>query len=215
MLKKIASILLLFTLILGITTPAAALPVRPTVTVVNNDGGILSKETIQYTNAYIAPQVKAPVVVAPKPAAPVVAAPAPAAAQPALTSRSDTGNTARLVVKTAYEQLGKSYVGGSNGPNSFDCSGLAKYIYQQVGINLPRTAADQFQTGIRVTKSELLPGDLVFFGRNGSAGIGHVGVYVGDNNFIHAANSRLGVVKTSLSSSYYVQNYKGAVRLVR
>jgi len=119
----------------------------------------------------------------------------------------------------AKSQLGKKYVWGAEGPNSFDCSGLMQYIFGKVGVKLNRVSADQATQGIKVAKANLVPGDLVFFnGINSSSGsskISHVGVYIGGNEFIHAANSKRGVVKDSLSDSYYTKHYVTARRVIR
>ncbi|MBF7082007.1 C40 family peptidase [Desulfallas sp. Bu1-1] len=211
--RKIFPIILIFTILLSFVFPfatgAMALPVQRPVTVVDEDGQVLFKETILYTSSYTPPQEKIPA--APSPA------PATATTKPqkaGLPSRADTGDV-RLVIKTAYELLGKSYAYGASGPNSFDCSGLTKFVYQKVGVNLPHSAASQFQSGIRIAREELAPGDLVFFSYYGSAGINHVGVYVGDGMFIHASTPQTGVIINSLKESYYAHNYRGAVRLIR
>lgn len=207
--SKILTFAILLPLIFLFATGACALPVQRPVTVVDENGRVLFKETILFTNSYTPPREKMP--------AQQVTAPAQATTisrQASLPSRADNGD-ARLVVKTAYELLGKSYVYGASGPNSFDCSGLTRFIYQKVGVNLPHSAADQFQSGIRIGRNELSPGDLVFFSNNGGTVISHVGVYVGDGMFIHASTPQTGVIKTSLNASYYDCNYRGAVRLIR
>jgi cell wall-associated NlpC family hydrolase len=84
----------------------------------------------------------------------------------------------------AYGKLGSPYVWGATGPDAFDCSGLAQAAYRSAGISLPRTTYAQINAGRRVSRSELLPGDLVFF----YSGISHVGIYVGNGQMIHAPN---------------------------
>lgn len=111
----------------------------------------------------------------------------------------------------ARTHLGKPYVYGASGPYSFDCSGFTSYVYRQLGYNLNRTAAGQYSNGVYVSKDQLKPGDLVMFGRGY---INHVGIYIGDNQFIHAENGRTGVVVTSLSASYYASSYVGARRIL-
>ncbi len=88
---------------------------------------------------------------------------------------------APLVVRIAYAQLGKPYVYAGSGPNVFDCSGLVMYCYAQIGIDLPHSSYMQINCGPRVAYEDLQPGDLVFF-----HGYGHVGMYVGDGQYIHA-----------------------------
>lgn len=117
------------------------------------------------------------------------------------------------VVSYAKQYLGSKYVSGGNGPTSFDCSGFTRYVYQNFGYSLARTAAGQSSSGRAVNKSELQLGDLVFFSQ-GTKSIGHVGIYVGGNSFIHAANARKGVIITSLSDSYYIKNYVTARRIL-
>ncbi len=117
------------------------------------------------------------------------------------------------VVDYAKTLLGKAYVYGGVGPNSFDCSGFTQYIYSKFGVNLLHSAAAQSNIGTTVSKANLQLGDMVFFSQGGSS-IGHVGIFVGNNSFIHAANPQKGVVITSLSDGYYTKNYKTAKRVL-
>lgn len=121
-------------------------------------------------------------------------------------------SVADKVLEEAYKHLGKPYVYGGSGPYSFDCSGFTSYVYRQLGYNLNRTAAGQYSNGVYVNKSELKPGDLVMFGRGY---INHVGIYIGNNQFIHAENGRTGVVITSLDAAYYSSVYVGARRIIQ
>ncbi|MFF1548285.1 NlpC/P60 family protein [Streptomyces sp. NPDC058291] len=91
---------------------------------------------------------------------------------------------AAAAVSYAYSKLGSPYVWGATGPNAFDCSGLVLASYRSAGVSLPRTTYAQIGAGRRVSRSELLPGDLVFF----YSGITHVGLYIGDGQMIHAPN---------------------------
>ncbi|MEU5622716.1 NlpC/P60 family protein [Streptomyces tendae] len=91
---------------------------------------------------------------------------------------------AAAAVAYAHRKLGSPYVWGATGPNAFDCSGLIQAAYRAAGISLPRTTYAQIDAGRRVPRSELLPGDLVFF----YSGISHVGIYVGNGRMIHAPN---------------------------
>lgn len=129
-----------------------------------------------------------------------------------LTSRADNRPDVRKLLSKAESHLGQPYVYGAAGPHSFDCSGFTTYVFKEVGISLPRVAAAQEKFGTNIAKSELRPGDLVFFGPH-SSNINHVGIYVGDNKFIHSSTNK-GVIITSLSSSYYVANYQGAARVI-
>ena len=114
------------------------------------------------------------------------------------------------VVETAKQYLGYKYVYGGSSPSGFDCSGFTSYVYRLHGINLSRTSQAQFKNGVAVEKSNLQPGDLVFFYR----GISHVGIYIGGGSFIHASNSRTGVIISTLSSGHYSSNYAGARRVM-
>lgn len=119
----------------------------------------------------------------------------------------------RTVVSDAMNYMGVPYVFGGNTPSSgFDCSGYVRYVFVNAGIYLPRTADVQYNCGYAVSTSELAPGDLVFF-ETYCPGPSHVGIYVGDGNFIHASSSR-GVTISSLSSSYYSAHYLGARRVM-
>ena len=114
------------------------------------------------------------------------------------------------VANYAYNFLGRPYVYGANGPNAFDCSGFTSYVYRHFGVSLPRTARSQFSAGSAVSRDNLAPGDLVFFNTVGY--LGHVGLYIGGGDFIHAASS--GMVKiSSLSEGYYRTRYAGARRV--
>lgn len=108
------------------------------------------------------------------------------------------------VVDYAAQFLGRPYVWGGNGPNSFDCSGFTKYVYGHFGYTLNRTASAQLSNGVSVSFDELQPGDLVFFD-NGrvSTPVSHVGIYVGGGQFIHASTNSYCVQYDNLYSSYY------------
>lgn len=121
----------------------------------------------------------------------------------------------QAIVDEALKHVGKAYVYGASGPNVFDCSGFALYVYRQFGYSLNRTAADQMQHGTPVAKSELMPGDLVFFNNRGTRYIGHVGIYIGDNKMVHASTSTTGVIISDLDSGYYTERYAGARRITK
>lgn len=121
-----------------------------------------------------------------------------------------------LVAEYALQFEGCRYVSGGHGPSKFDCSGLVYYVYQQFGYDLEPGARNQWSILDRsVKKADLLPGDLVFFSKNGKAsGIFHVGIYIGDGEFIHAANRSKGVIITGLSDAWYANRYYGAKRAI-
>lgn len=127
-------------------------------------------------------------------------------------SASSEGND---VVEFAKKYLGYKYVAGGSSPSTgFDCSGFTTYVFRNFGVSLNRSSKDQIKNGTAVSKSNLQPGDIVIFKNQGKTAIGHVGIYIGNGNFIHAANKKEGVVITALSSSYYSQRYVGARRVI-
>lgn len=108
------------------------------------------------------------------------------------------------VIAVAKRYLGAPYRWGASGPNSFDCSGFTSFVYRQVGVSLPRVSRAQIGAGERVSRSDLKPGDLVFFG----SPIHHVGIYVGGGSMIHAPQTGDVVRFASINRS----NYAGACR---
>lgn len=121
---------------------------------------------------------------------------------------------ANSVISIAKRQLGKPYVYGAAGPNSFDCSGFTTFVYKQIGIKLPRTSASQSRFGKPVEKNDLQPGDLIFFNTTG-AGVSHVGIYIGNGKFIHSATSiNPGVIIDNLNTNYYIKTYISARRVL-
>jgi cell wall-associated NlpC family hydrolase len=112
------------------------------------------------------------------------------------------------VVGIAMRYLGTPYVWGGASPGGFDCSGLVAYAYSQVGVSLPHYTGAQWNVGVGVSRSDLQPGDLVFFN-----GLGHVGIYIGGGQFIHAPHTGDVVKISSLSESWYAATYVGARRV--
>ena len=106
-----------------------------------------------------------------------------------------------------------SYCYGGASPNGFDCSGLVYYCFLNSGVKLNRTASGQYTQGVYVEKADLEPGDLVFFVSPGTWSIGHVGIYIGDGEFIHASTGSHQVVVSELSGSYWTSYYYGARRI--
>ncbi len=96
-----------------------------------------------------------------------------------------TGGAAGVAVRTACAQIGKPYVWGADGPNSFDCSGLTQYAWRAAGVSLTHFTGGQWREGTPVSRSELRPGDLVFF----YSDLHHVGMYVGNGLMVHASRS--------------------------
>lgn len=112
------------------------------------------------------------------------------------------------VVGIAMRYLGVPYVWGGASPSGFDCSGLVMYVYAQVGVSLPHYTGAQWNVGVPVSRSDLQPGDLVFFD-----GLGHVGLYIGGNQFIHAPHTGT-VVQISSLTGWYADTYVGARRIL-
>ena len=121
------------------------------------------------------------------------------------------------VAQLALTKVGCRYVSGGHGPSKFDCSGLVYWTYKQFGYDLKPGARNQWSIlGSTVKKADLLPGDLLFFSNNGKAsGIFHVGIYIGGGEFVHAANSRKGVIVTDIDESWYANRYIGAKRAIQ
>jgi cell wall-associated NlpC family hydrolase len=139
-------------------------------------------------------------------------APAPAPA-PSNSSGGSSGSSApppathSSVVSIALQYLGVPYVWGGASPSGFDCSGLTMYAYAKVSVYLPHNAAMQYGMGTPVSRSQLAPGDLVFFN-----GLSHVGMYIGGGRFVHAPHTGDVVKISSLSESWYAATYVGARR---
>lgn len=125
---------------------------------------------------------------------------------PAAPVRHYSGDTISIVLQAARDQLGKPYVWGASGPDTFDCSGLTMYAYAQAGISLPHYTGAQWNAGRHVSRGELQPGDLVFFGSD----LHHVGMYVGNGQMIEAPHSGANVRYADAFRS----DYAGAVRIV-
>ena len=112
------------------------------------------------------------------------------------------------VVGIAMQYLGVPYVWGGASPSGFDCSGFSMYVFAQVGVSLPHHAASQYGMGSPVSRDQLQAGDLVFFN-----GLGHMGIYIGGGQFIHAPHTGDVVKISSLSDSWYARTWVGARRL--
>lgn len=118
------------------------------------------------------------------------------------------------VLKTAFSQVGKPYrYGGSNPETGFDCSGFVKWVYGQYGIGLPRSSGDMMSKGTTVARKDLKPGDLVFFGKRKR--ITHVGIYTGDNKYIHSPSSGKTIRESSIDDRARGEYYAGARRLLK
>ena len=146
---------------------------------------------------------------APKPA--VVAKPAPVA-QVAAKAAPAAASSGWTIVSIASRYLGVPYVWGGVSPGGFDCSGLVYYVYQRAGIPVPRDLYGQLQSGSRVSRANLQPGDIVFFANTYEAGLSHDGIYIGGGRFINAVDYGIGVAVSSINDSYWSAHYYGASR---
>jgi len=116
------------------------------------------------------------------------------------------------VALRAIALVGKPYHYGGADLHGFDCSGLVVYIYRELGIELPRSAVEQQRYVTKISRDELQPGDLVFFRINRKR-ISHVGIYVGDNRFVHAPQSGKQVVIRNLDDDYYARHWASSGRI--
>jgi cell wall-associated NlpC family hydrolase len=120
---------------------------------------------------------------------------------------------AERLVSRALAYRGTPYRMGATGNGAFDCSGFTQYLFGTEGERLPRTAAEQYTRGLPVAKEDMQPGDLVFFKNTYKRGVSHVGIYIGNNSFVHASSGRgRGVTVTRLDSAYYINHWAGARR---
>lgn len=123
---------------------------------------------------------------------------------------AEAATTAQLTTE-ASKYIGVKYVYGGTSTSGFDCSGYTQYVFNKLGISIPRTTGSQFSTGTSVAKANLQVGDLVFFNTTGKTA-SHVGIFVGNGKFAHAGTST-GVTIAKLSDSYWSTRYTGARRV--
>ena len=129
------------------------------------------------------------------------------------TSSPSGSATGAQILAEAKKYLGTPYVYGGASPSGFDCSGFVYYVLKQFGYSPYRTPEDQYRMGTAVSKSELQPGDIVFFAGTYASGISHVGIYAGGGQFVHSPNSRSTVSYSDLTSGYWANHYYGARRM--
>lgn len=126
-----------------------------------------------------------------------------------------TGNDRVKIVRTAERFIGVRYRSGGVTPRGFDCSGYVMYVYRQNGVLLPRTVKSQFLAGRRIGSGRLRPGDLVFFNTSKRNRFSHVGIFVGENRFIHAPRTGKSVSYAEISKPYWKKRFIGAVTFMR
>lgn len=120
--------------------------------------------------------------------------------------------SAAALISTAKDQMGVPYSWGGTSRGGFDCSGFVQYVFAKHGVNLPRTSISQSQIGQKVAREDLQPGDLIFFITRGSR-VSHVGIFIGNGQFIHASSGGGQVRIDNLSKDYYNKRYAGARRV--
>ena len=144
-------------------------------------------------------------------------APSAAALNGSATSSGSSSSavlaTGSQIVTEAQKYLGTPYVYGGASPSGFDCSGFVYYVLKQLGYAPSRMIKDMYCMGSYVSKSDLEPGDIVFFANTYGSGLSHVGIYVGNGQFIHSPNSRSTVSYSDLTSGYWANHYYGARRM--
>ncbi|WP_266169518.1 C40 family peptidase [Dyella subtropica] len=129
----------------------------------------------------------------------------------------DTGDLRKTLISLAMKLRDIRYVRGGHDPSTgFDCSGFVRYVFAHaVGLELPTNSASQFLAGLKVNRSDMQPGDLVFFrtaGRRGQGRISHVGIYIANGQFIHSPSRGKTVRVDSLEESYWAKRFAGAKR---
>lgn len=128
-----------------------------------------------------------------------------------VVSASANGNA---IAQYALQFVGYPYIYGGSSPSGFDCSGFVRYVCSQKGYSVNGTASAQMDNGTPVSYSQLQPGDLVFFNNgNSSKRATHVGIYIGNGQFVHASTSTTGVIISDMNSAYYTTGFVGARRL--
>ncbi len=120
----------------------------------------------------------------------------------------------RLLLNEAHGWLGVPYAYGGTSQNGVDCSGLVYQVYGRFGVKLPRSSREMFGEGRPITRSTMLPGDLVFFANTAARGISHVGIFIGGTDFIHSS-TQAGVIKSSLDDTYYKSHFAGARKIIK
>ena len=128
---------------------------------------------------------------------------------------STSSNKVNAVISLAKEQIGKPYVWGAAGPDSFDCSGLTSYVYKNAAnYILPRSSSAQATVGTTIIRSNLKPGDLIFSSTNGTGNVSHVGIYIGDDQMIHSPKPGENVKIVNINTSYWNKVFLHAKRVL-
>jgi cell wall-associated NlpC family hydrolase len=116
------------------------------------------------------------------------------------------------VADLAQQYVGSRYVWGGSSPSGFDCTGFVMYVFNQFGVSLPHNEAGQLNSGQRIGADELQPGDVLVFANTYRSGLSHVGIYLGEGQFVHAVDERHGVQVNNLWDGYWGPRFVGAAR---
>lgn len=128
------------------------------------------------------------------------------------SSDSTKSSVREKIIDFASKKLGSPYVWGATGPNSFDCSGFVGYVFKSAAnLNLPRVSSAQATFRPKISSMNMKKGDLVFFETTGRGRISHVGIYMGNNQFIHASSGSKRVTVSSLDSGFYKKTFRWAI----
>ena len=118
------------------------------------------------------------------------------------------------ILETAFSKIDTPYIYGSNGNGAYDCSSYVQFVYKKsINVNLPRVSYQQAESGKKVSVNQLKAGDLVAFDTLGKNRISHIGIYIGNNQFIHASSGYKKVVVSQLEG-YYAQKFKYGVKIL-
>ncbi|HLZ28968.1 MAG TPA: C40 family peptidase [Chloroflexota bacterium] len=116
------------------------------------------------------------------------------------------------VADLAEHYVGSRYIWGGASPTGFDCTGFVMWVFGQFAVSLPHNEAGQLASGASISADDLAPGDVVVFANTYRSGLSHVGIYVGDGQFVHAANESTGVIVNNLWDDYWGPRFVGASR---
>lgn len=133
---------------------------------------------------------------------------------PAVAATDPAPDPGAEVADLAEQYVGSPYRWGGTSPAGFDCTGFVMFVYSQFGVSLPHNEAGQLDSGPRVSADDLQPGDVLVFANTYRAGLSHTGIYIGDGQFVHAADERHGVMVSALWDSYWGPRLVGATRAI-
>jgi cell wall-associated NlpC family hydrolase len=139
-------------------------------------------------------------------------APVPQATSTPAAASAPSADPGAELADFAEQYVGSPYRWGGASPSGFDCTGFVMWVYSQFGVSLPHNEAGQLASGDRVSADDLEPGDVLVFANTYRAGLSHTGIYVGDGQFVHAADERHGVTVSALWDGYWGPRLVGATR---